>query len=222
MLLAASLSPLALFIVLPRTRFALTTSDALLRLYFLGLLIFYGLYLLRAKYSAEHRTAAEPSLQQWRSLGTGLLSIVLLYGLWGTFVDHPDFSRDAARAGLHVRRLFDEKVLRKDTKVLMQVSDWDFIVIPSMSNHPENFMFDRYPYKDKELAASVPAADNGDSKARRRRRRLVLEPSFLQDENVVPYEWDVSSNSYRKDINPLAGGSPAQFHSYLGVKASAL
>ncbi|HEX2521003.1 MAG TPA: glycosyltransferase family 39 protein, partial [Terriglobia bacterium] len=155
MLLAATLSPLALFIVLPRTRFALISSDAHLRLYFVVLLTFYGLYLLRAKYSPEHRATARFSARQWWSLGAGLLSIVLFYGLWGTFVDHPDFFHEAPRAGLHVRRLFDERILREDTKVLMQVSDWDFIVIPTMSNRPHNFMFDRYPYKK----VAVPAAD---------------------------------------------------------------
>jgi hypothetical protein len=81
-------------------------------------------------------------------------------------------------------------------------------------------MFDRYPYK--KVAASVPAADNGVTRARRSRRRLVLEPSFLQDEDVVPYEWDLSFKPYPTNVNPLRGGLLAQLHSYLASKGIGL
>jgi len=220
MLLAATLSPLALFIVLPRTRFALALSDAHLRRYFLVLILFYGFWLLRARHSGSRNVARQFPAQQWRSLGTGFLSILLLCGLWGIFVDHPNFSNEAARAGRHVRRLFDERVLREHSKVLLEVSGWDFIVIASMSNHPESFMFDRYPYK--KTVTPVAASDNEDSKARRHRRRLELEPSFLLDKGVSPHEWDLSFNSYQKDVSPLAGGSPAHLQSYLESKGIGL
>jgi hypothetical protein len=123
------------------------------------------------------------SVRQLRAAGVGILVILTISSLWGDLTGIPAQSA-GVEVGLRIRRLFENGTLQRGDKILLQVDKWNYLEMQVMSNHPENFIFDRPP----NLIGS---------RARE---------SFLLDDCGQAYEVGPSLIDYKKSPKPQTGG----------------
>jgi len=182
---SSTITPLFAFIAASRLELiGLDRIRTYLAFYLVLMLLSYGFWIWRTR----DRTW---SISPWRMKlgGVGILVILASYNLWGDFSGIP--IDPGVKVGMKVRHLFQTALLRDREKVLLEVEGWNYLPIQVMSNHPQNFIFDRLP--------------DGSRKSSDR-------DSFLLNERRRPYEVETSLLTYREQTGH---GPPSDLDSYL-------
>jgi len=189
---ALSLVPLLAIMFVFNYLLAMHTPRSYMLWYGIVLFLFYMYFV--AKY---RRMVNHTSYKHWKIVGITMLSTVIIFNLFSDIRNVPLGEDSDIKIGWRIRKMFSNGTLTDDSKILVEVSLYNYLPMQVLSNHPANF-----------ILARLPTEGYGKDTAK----------SFLLDSNVSMQEIDHTLKEYLIQIDNEEMRYASDFNKFLMSK----